>query len=206
MLLILTCSGIIYINLDLVTQEIYIPTKVYGDDSTLCDDPDIVLHEWMRRTALDPIEAESTTFILWRLFCDIEFLISFQHTVHSSTWRKPSIGLIECKCVSYWPNSDCKGSCTKLLSQSTVCHRLASVLITVAQIGLILSRGSNRATHSRQLHLQCVFNNSATGVKGLGCGVNVDDIQICILSYADDIVFIAPDENKLQVMLNFISD
>ena len=50
------------------------------------------------------------------------------------------------------------------------------------------------------------LNDLARGVKGLGCWVNVDDTQICILLYADDIVLIAPDENKLQVMLNFISD
>ena len=50
------------------------------------------------------------------------------------------------------------------------------------------------------------LNDLATGVKGLGCGVNVDDTQICILLYAEDIVLIASDENKLQVMLNFISD
>ena len=50
------------------------------------------------------------------------------------------------------------------------------------------------------------LNDLATGVKGLGCGVSVDDTQICIPLYAGDIVLIAPDENKLQVMLNFISD
>ena len=73
---------------------------------------------------------------------------------------------IDMKKASYWvnidllmykllANSDYKGSRTKLLSQSTVPHRLASVLITVAQIGLILLRESNRTTHSYQLYLLC---------------------------------------------------
>ena len=158
----------------------------------------------MGRTAVDLIEVASTTFIPRRRFSEIEVLISFQHTVHSSICRKPSNGLIEICfwCIRYL---DFKGSCKKLLSQSTVRHRLVTVLTTVAQIGLILPRVKQGDTPSPTLFAMC-FNDLATGVKDLGCGVNVNDTQICILFYADDIVLIAPDENKLQFMLNFISD
>lgn len=48
------------------------------------------------------------------------------------------------------------------------------------------------------------LNDLATGVKELNCGIDINDFNLSILLYADDIVLMAPDENSLQKMLKFI--
>ena len=48
------------------------------------------------------------------------------------------------------------------------------------------------------------LNDLATGLKELNCGIDVDGLNLSILLYADDIVLMAPDENALQKMLQFI--
>ena len=50
------------------------------------------------------------------------------------------------------------------------------------------------------------LNDLATGIKDLNCGVEINDIVLSILLYADDIVLIAPTEEALQKMLNFVSE
>ena len=48
------------------------------------------------------------------------------------------------------------------------------------------------------------LNDLATGIKDLNCGVKINGRDVSILLYADDIVLIAPNEQNLQKMLNFI--
>ena len=50
------------------------------------------------------------------------------------------------------------------------------------------------------------LNDLATGIKSLNCGVEVNDLILSILLYADDIVLIAPNESSLQKMISFVSD
>ena len=49
------------------------------------------------------------------------------------------------------------------------------------------------------------LNDMAVGIKQLQCGVNLNGFELSILLYADDIALIAPDEHKLQLMLEFVS-
>jgi len=49
------------------------------------------------------------------------------------------------------------------------------------------------------------INDLRERINRLGCGIQIDDIQLSILLYADDIVVIAPDESKLQLMLNEVA-
>ena len=50
------------------------------------------------------------------------------------------------------------------------------------------------------------INDLATGIKDLNCGVTIDDMNVSILLYADDIVLIAPEEESLQKMLDFVAE
>ena len=50
------------------------------------------------------------------------------------------------------------------------------------------------------------LNDLATGIKDLDCGIQLNDLKISILLYADDIILIAPDEKSLQKMLNYLSN
>ena len=50
------------------------------------------------------------------------------------------------------------------------------------------------------------LNDLATGVKNLKCGVKISTGELSILLYADDIVLIAPSEENLQKMLNFVTE
>ena len=49
------------------------------------------------------------------------------------------------------------------------------------------------------------LNDLATGIKDLNCGIDINGFICSILLYADDIVLIAPDEESLQKMLDFIN-
>ena len=50
------------------------------------------------------------------------------------------------------------------------------------------------------------LNDLATGIKDLNCGVDINGTKLPILLYADDIVLIAPSEEALQKMLDFIEE
>ena len=49
------------------------------------------------------------------------------------------------------------------------------------------------------------LNDLATGIIDLNCGVSINESNISILLYADDIVLVAPTEADLQKMLDFVS-
>ena len=49
------------------------------------------------------------------------------------------------------------------------------------------------------------LNDLATGIKDLNCGIDINGFICSILLYADDIVLIAPDEESLQKMLDYIN-
>ena len=50
------------------------------------------------------------------------------------------------------------------------------------------------------------LNDLATGIKSLDCGVSINNINLAILLYADDIVLIAPNEDSLQKMISFVNE
>ena len=50
------------------------------------------------------------------------------------------------------------------------------------------------------------INDVAEHINSLNCGINIDDIQLSILLYGDNIASIALDENSLQRMLDIVSD
>ena len=49
-----------------------------------------------------------------------------------------------------------------------------------------------------------LINDLIKEITNLNCGVKIQDRNISILVYADDIVLVAPDPNKLQQMLDLI--
>ena len=49
------------------------------------------------------------------------------------------------------------------------------------------------------------LNGMVVGIKQLQCKVNLNGFELSILLYADDIIFIAPDEPKLQLMVEYVS-
>ena len=51
------------------------------------------------------------------------------------------------------------------------------------------------------------INDLAKGVKDLNCGVELsNDQQVSILLYADDVVLLAADEQKLNTSLQFVHE
>ena len=49
-------------------------------------------------------------------------------------------------------------------------------------------------------------NDLAQEIKSLTIGVDIDEVQLSILLYADDVALIAPDADSLQIMLNKLSE
>ena len=50
------------------------------------------------------------------------------------------------------------------------------------------------------------LNDLTTGITELNLGVDIDSCNVSILLYADDIVLIAPNENNLQNILDYVKD
>ena len=49
------------------------------------------------------------------------------------------------------------------------------------------------------------LNDLAIEIKDMNCGVDIEGYNFCILLYADDIVLVAPNEIKLQAMIDKVS-
>ena len=79
-------------------------------------------------------------------------------------------------------------------------HKVAVVSDILPDIGTI--QGDNLSPTLFSMFL----NDLATGIKELNLGVDVDGCNVSILLYADDIVLIAPNENNLQCMLDYVKD
>ena len=50
------------------------------------------------------------------------------------------------------------------------------------------------------------LNDLARELNSLGLGIKLNDIHVCLLLYADDIVLISENEENLQKMLNFVNE
>ena len=50
------------------------------------------------------------------------------------------------------------------------------------------------------------INDLAEQINNIHCGITIDDIMVSILLYADDIVLVAPDSDRLQRMLNVVTE
>ena len=48
------------------------------------------------------------------------------------------------------------------------------------------------------------INDLATDINALCCGIDIDDVNLAILFFADDIALIVPDAQSLQSMLNVV--
>ena len=70
----------------------------------------------------------------------------------------------------------------------------------------LVSSGVKQGDIISPLLFSLYLNDLATGIKSLNCGVEINDITLAILLYADDIALIAPDESSLQKMLSFVND
>ena len=70
----------------------------------------------------------------------------------------------------------------------------------------MVSSGVKQGDIISPLLFSLYLNDLATGIKSLNCGVEINDITLAILLYADDIVLIAPDEHSLQKMLSFVNE
>ena len=67
-----------------------------------------------------------------------------------------------------------------------------------------LSSGVKQGDNLSPTLFNLFLNDLATGIKRLNKGVDIDDMCLSILLYADDIVLLAPDENKLQSQLDYL--
>ncbi len=66
-----------------------------------------------------------------------------------------------------------------------------------------VKQGSNLSPSLFSIYI----NDLVESVKQVNCGVDIDEINMTLsmLLYADDILFFAPDEEKLQQLLNILS-
>ena len=67
-----------------------------------------------------------------------------------------------------------------------------------------LSSGVKQGDNLSPTLFNLFLNDLAVGIKRLNDGVLVDDMCVSILLYADDIILLAPEENKLQNQLDYL--
>ena len=69
-----------------------------------------------------------------------------------------------------------------------------------------VSSGVRQGDSMSPILFSMFLNDLATGINDLNCGIKIDNSELSILLYADDIVLIAPSEENLQKMLNFVAE
>ena len=87
-----------------------------------------------------------------------------------------------------------------IYSKSTAQIRINSLLTEEFNV----TSGVKQGDIISPLLFSMYLNDLATGIKDLNCGVDINSLNVSILLYADDIVLIAPSEEALQKMLDFV--
>ena len=94
------------------------------------------------------------------------------------------------------------GAIKSLYSFSEACIKINNYKTDYFPLTCGVKQGDNLSPTLFSMFL----NDLATGIKELNLGVDVDGCNVSILLYADDIVLIAPNENNLQFMLDYVKD
>ena len=69
-----------------------------------------------------------------------------------------------------------------------------------------VSQGVKQGCKLSPILFSFYINDLAIDTKQMNLGINIDEEQLSILLYADDIVLIAPDADSLQLILNKLHD
>lgn len=69
-----------------------------------------------------------------------------------------------------------------------------------------MSQGVKQGCKISPTFFAIYINDLSNELKTLNCGIQLNISQVSTLIYADDIAFIAPDEEKLQKMLNIVNE
>ena len=85
---------------------------------------------------------------------------------------------------------------------SSACVKLRNAETEYFSISSGVKQGDNLSPTLFSMYL----NDLALEIKSKDCGININGLDLCILLYADDIILLAPTEQKLQIMLDTIAN
>lgn len=152
-----------------------------------------------KRSCLDHISTRTTIIdsrkkIRKSTFCAyIDFSKAFDHIQRDMLWSKlKHLGL----------NGNIMNCLVALYHNVKCCVRLNGVLSDWFPVDIGVKQGCILSP----LLFSMYINDLTIAVKALNKGVCINDDNVPILLYADDIVLIAETENDLQDMLNLVSD
>ena len=71
---------------------------------------------------------------------------------------------------------------------------------------IAVSQGKKQGCKLSPTLFSLYINDLASEIKQMNLGIDIDELQLSILLYADDIALIAPDADSLQLMLDKLHD
>ena len=149
----------------------------------------------------------------WSIYFPTESVSVHQywHTVSRASRPENPRCLTEVCTTGHWNNHKFSRSCSQVWNLECLLH-VTNTLACFTEIttnSLLMSMTMLWLINwlKKQGAFCCqLINDLAERINSLNCGINIDDIRLGIRFYADDIAFIAPDQNSLQRMLDIVSD
>ena len=108
--------------------------------------------------------------------------------------------LLMFKLLNYGINGKLYFAVKSIYSSSFASVRINNIQTQSFDIPVGVRQGDNLSPTLFSIFL----NDLATGLKSLNCGVDINDYNLTILLYADDIVLLAPSPEKLQHQIDYV--
>ena len=143
-------------------------------------------------------------------------LLNKKHTFATFIDLQKAFGFVDIdalldRLISSGTDGKLSNSIKAIILDTTSCVKLNGMLTSWFPVSSGVRQGT--VSHQQFSHSLCMYvcmyvciNDLAEGLKGLHKGIKLNNLEICCLLYADDIMLMSETEDDMQAMLDFVHE